>query len=314
MGKVARNQNSKKKSTKSRFTALTIFMLVVLILYSGSLLALLFYGLMTSFKCGMTGTLEYRLEYWPGNPYGLPKTWYWNFTFVFKNLIVRATDPMGIGAPVKVGIGTMFGNSILYALGCSFCHTFVMCLTAYGCARFPYKYSKIIHTTVIVVMVIPIVGSAPSELAMAIRLGIYNQIWGMWIMRANFLGVYFLVFYDIFKSIPASYTEAAKIDGAGNWSILFKIILPLASNTFLTILLINFIAMWNDYQIPLLYLPSYPTIAHGLFGAVNSTVKGLETTPMRLTAAIIMLIPILIVFLSTQKRLLGNLTMGGVKG
>lgn len=314
MENVTVNQTSKRKSSKSRFTGLTIFMLVVLILYSVSLFALLFYGLITSFKCGIIGTLEYRLEYMPGNPYGLPKTWYWNFTFVFKNFIVQATDPMGIGAPIKVGIGTMFGNSIFYSLGCAFFHTFVMCITAYGCARFPYKYSKIVHTTVIVVMIIPIVGNAPSELAMAIRLGIYNTIWGMWIMRANFLGMYFLVFYDIFKSLPSSYTEAAKIDGADNWSILFKIILPLASNTFLTILLINFIQMWNDYQIPLLYLPSYPTVAYGLFGAVNSTVKGLETTPMRLAAAIIMLIPILIVFLCTQKRLLGNLTMGGVKG
>ena len=308
------NNLPKKKLSKSPMTGLTIFMLVVLILYAVSLFGLLFYGLITAFKCGIVGTLEYRLEYMPGNPYGLPKTWYWNFTFVFKNFIVQGTDPMGIGAPIRVGIWEMFGNSILYALGCAFFHTLVMCLTAYGCARFPYKYSKIVHTTVIVAMIIPIVGNAPSELSMAIRLGLYNKIWGMWIMRANFLGMYFLVFYDIFKSLPISYTEAAKMDGANNWDILLKIILPLARTTFLMVLLINFIQMWNDYQIPYLYLPSYPTVAYGLFGAVNSTMKGMETTPMRLAAAIIMLIPILIVFLCTQKHLLGNLTVGGIKG
>ena len=311
---VSVKQPRMKKASKSPFTILTAFMLAVLIIYAISLFGLFTYGFITSFKCGMVGKLEYRLEYMPGNPYGLPKTWYWNFTFVFENFIVRATDPMGVGAPVKVGIMQMFGNSLLYALGCSFFHTFVMCITAYGCARFPYKYSKIVHMTVIVVMIIPIVGNAPSELAMAIRLGIYNKIWGMWIMRANFLGMYFLVFHDIFQSIPASYTEAAKIDGADNWSILFRIILPLVSNTFLTVLLINFIQMWNDYQVPFLYLPSFPTVAYGLFTAVNSTMKGMETTPMRLTAAIIMLIPILIVFLCVQKRLLGNLTIGGIKG
>ena len=314
MKTISVNKTPKKRLSKSAFSGLTIFMLAVLILYTLSLFGLLVYGFITSFKCGIVGTLEYRLEYMPGNPYGLPKTWYWNFTFVFQNFIVQGTDPMGVGAPIKVGMVEMFGNSILYALGCSFCHTFVMCITAYGCARFPYKYSKIVHTTVIVVMIIPIVGNAPSELAMAIRLGLYNKIWGMWIMRANFLGMYFLVFYDIFKSLPASYTEAAKIDGANNWAILFRIILPLASNTFFTILLINFIQMWNDYQVPFLYLPSSPTVAYGLFTAVNSTMKGMETTPMRLAASIIMLIPILIVFLCTQKRLLGNLTMGGIKG
>ncbi|MBQ3571468.1 MAG: carbohydrate ABC transporter permease [Clostridia bacterium] len=314
MKSIAINKKKKIKATKARLSPLTIFMLIVLIIYTLSLFGLMLYGLMTAFKCGMVGTLEYRLEYMPGNPYGLPKTWYWNFSFVIKNFIVQATDPMGISPAVKVGIVKMFGNSILYSLGCSFFHTFVMCTTAYCCARFPYRYSKIIHTIVIVVMIIPIVGNAPSELSMAIRLGIYNKIWGMWIMRANFLGMYFLVFYDIFKAVPASYTEAAKIDGANNWSIFFRIILPLVKNTFLTVLLINFIQMWNDYQIPMLYLPSFPTVAYGLFGAVNSTVKGLETTPMRLAAAIIMLLPILVVFICTQKRLLGNLTMGGVKG
>lgn len=314
IGQVPTMNQKKSRGSKSRFTLLTVLMLVVLIVYSLSLFALFFYGFITAFKCGKVGTLEYRLEYYPGNLYGLPKTWYWNFGFVFKNFVVEGTDPMGVGAPVKVGMVQMFGNSILYSLGCSFCNTFVMCLTAYGCARFPYKFSKIIHTTVIIVMIVPIVGNAPAELEMAIRFGLYNQIWGMWIMRANFLGMYFLVFYDIFKSLPTAYTEAAKIDGAGNWAILFRVIFPLIANTFLTVLLITFITSWNDYQIPFLYLPSYPTVAYGLFTVVNSKIKGMETTPMRLAAAIIMLIPILIVFLCTQKRLLGNLTVGGVKG
>ncbi len=308
--------NKKAKATKTTFSGLTVFMLVVLIIYAVSLIALFIYGFTTSFKFGQVGKYEYRQEYMPGNPYKLPINWHWdNYVFVFKNFAVYATDNLGVGGtPRMVGFGEMFLNAILYSVGCAFFHTAVTCLTAYGCARFPYRYSKIVHTAVIVVMIIPIVGSAPSELAMALRLGLYNKIWGMWIMRANFLGVYFLVFYEIFRALPASYTEAAKIDGAGNWAILFRIILPLAINTFLTVLLIDFIHMWNDYQIPLLYLPSYPTIAFGLFSATNSTMSGLETTPRRLCAAIIMLVPILIVFLLTQKRLLGNLTIGGVKG
>ena len=166
-------------------------------------------------------------------------------------------------------------------------------------------------------MIIPVIGNAPSELEMARAFGLYNQIWGMWIMRANFLGMYFLVFYDIFKSLPASYTEAAKIDGAGNWSILLRIMLPLIKNTFLTVLLINFITVWNDYQVPILYLPSYPTIAQGLYEALYggmSTEGGMAYQPWRFTAAMLVMVPILIVFMCTQKRLLGNLTVGGVKG
>jgi ABC-type glycerol-3-phosphate transport system permease component len=249
----------------------------------------------------------------PGNPYGLPKTWYWNFSFVIENFIVQATDPLGLGLPVKVGLLEMFGNSILYSLGCSFFHTFVMCLTAYACARFPYKYSKIIHTTVIVVMIIPIVGNAPSELAMAIRLGIYNKIWGMWMMRANFLGMYFLVFHGMVRTLGKEYWEAAYIDGAGQFTVLFRIILPLLRNTIGLVILLLFIQFWNDYQTPLLYVPSYPTIAYGIYDLSNTFDRVMSSVPMKMTACIVFVMPILLLYIVFKDKLMGNVTMGGIK-
>ena len=126
--------------------------------------------------------------------------------------------------------------------------------------------------------------------------------------------MYFLVFYNMFKQLPMAYTEAAKIDGAGNMSVLIKIVLPLVRNTFFTVMLINFIGFWNDYQTPLIYLPSYPTIALGMYHMASTTENGLSTVPMRMTGAMLMLIPILALFLAFHKRLLGNLTIGGIKG
>ena len=122
------------------------------------------------------------------------------------------------------------------------------------------------------------------------------------------------MFHGIFRTLPMAYTEAAKIDGAGNLSILVKIILPLVRNTFFTVMLINFIGFWNDYQTPLIYMPSYPTIALGMFYMASTTENGLSTVPMRMTGAMLMLIPILVLFLCFHKRLLGNLTVGGLKG
>ena len=111
-----------------------------------------------------------------------------------------------------------------------------------------------------------------------------------------------------------TYTEAAKIDGANNLMILFKIILPLVRNTFLTITLINFITFWNDYQVPLLYMPSYPTLAVGMFKIADSSENALARVPIRLAGSMIMLAPILAVFAFTHKRLMGNLAIGGIKG
>ena len=97
-------------------------------------------------------------------------------------------------------------------------------------------------------------------------------------------------------------------------SVLIKIVLPLVRNTFFTVMLINFIGFWNDYQTPLIYLPSYPTIALGMYHMASTTENGLSTVPMRMTGAMLMLIPILALFLAFHKRLLGNLTIGGIKG
>ena len=211
-------------------------------------------------------------------------------------------------------MGMMFVYALVYSLGCSFFNTLVPCITAYLCARFPFKFSKVIHTVVIIVMILPIIGSLPSEIQMSKTFGLYDQLWGLWIMKAHFLGMYFLVMYGNFKSLPMAYTEAAKIDGAGNMSVLIRVILPLVKNTFFTIMLINFIGFWNDYQTPLIYMPSYPTIALGMYEMTNTTENGMSRVNMRMAGSMLMLIPILALFLAFHKRLLGNLTVGGLKG
>lgn len=298
--KFFRKRNGEKK--REKFNVLTIVMLVVLCLYALSLIGLMCWGLLTSFKTHA----DFRL-----NKLGLPKEWVWNFGEVFNLFEVYIDTDTG---RQPVGMDLMFVYGFLYALGCSFFATLVPCLTAYHCARFPYKFSKVIHTTVIVVMILPVVGSLPSEIQMAKFFGLYDQIWGLWVMKANFLGMYFLVMHGLFKSLPMAYTEAAKIDGASNISILVRIILPLVKNTFFTIMLINFITFWNDYNTPLVFMPSYPTISFGVFAMMNSTENGMSRVNMRMAASFLMLIPILIIFLSFHKRLLGNLTMGGLKG
>ena len=282
------------RDARPHFNAFTITLLVLLILYTVSLFTPLVWGLLRSFQ----KQSEFRL-----NIIGLPKKWVWNYSYVFKMFFVRVPSAAGVK---KVGMGLMFLYAFLYSLGCAFTSTLIPCVTAYLCARYKFRFSKVIYTTVIVTMVLPIVGALPSEIRVAKALRLYDKLYGLWLMKANFLGLYFLVFHGIFRTLPMAYTEAAKIDGAGNLSILVKIILPLVRNTFFTVMLINFIGFWNDYQTPLIYMPSYPTIALGMFYMASTTENGLSTVPM--------LIPILVLFLCFHKRLLGNLTVGGLKG
>ena len=280
--------------------------LVVMTVYVISILSLVVFGLMNSVK----DPLQFS-----DATLGFPKEpildWEWkNYTVAFEAL----QAPYG-----NTGLTVLFPeqlfNSVMYAVGCAFFATFIPCITAYACAKFPYKSSKLIYTLVIIVMGLPVVGSLPSEIVMAQKLGLYDHIWGTWLMKANFLGTYFIVFHATFETLPNDFSEAAKIDGANHFNILFQIILPMVRNTFFVIMLLKFIEFWNDYQTVMIYLPKHPTAAYGVVYATMTTKydSPMIWPTMRITGAMILLLPVLTVFLSFHSRIIGNVSMGGIK-
>ena len=293
----------KNGAIKEGFSPLTIVMAVILGLYCLVLAIWLVWALLTSFK---------NPNDFLGNKYGLPNPWYFdNFAYViYEYKVEKLID----GVSTVISTGDMILNSVLYSVGSAFIATLVPCITAYLCARYKYKFSKIIYSIVLVCMVIPIVGSQASELQIVIKMGIYDHMFGMWILKSGFLGLYFLVFHEVFLSIPNAYGEAAEIDGASDFCIMTKISLPLAKNTFFTVLLIMFVTYWNDFQTPMLYLPTHPTISEALYWIKSSSFNYFAKMPVKMAAPMMFLIPVLVIFLCFHKRLLGSLTVGGVKG
>ena len=192
--------------------------------------------------------------------------------------------------------------------------TIAPCLVSYACVKFDgYFYSKILNYIVIVTMILPIVGAYPSMIQVLNTLGLFDTILGIWLQKFNFLGIYFLTFSAAYKGIPKEFSEAAYIDGASEWQTLLSIILPLVRNMFFTVFLIHFVEMWNDYQVSLLYTPSYPTLARGVYEISRKTAGELATVPVRMMACMILVIPILVLFIAFHNRLMGNVSMGGVK-
>lgn len=289
---------------KRNISILNVSLFLILTIYTISLIWPLIWAIFTSVK------EQYDFLY---NPLGLPKQ------FVFKNFgtVLDKFEVNAIvdGIQVKQGIGNMLTNSLLYSGGAALMATFIPCITAYVTAKFPKKkMSGLIYVIVLATMIIPIVGSYPSEITMLQNLGIYDSLLGVWIQKANFLGVYFLVFHASFKGLAREYSEAAEIDGANEFTIMARIMLPLVRNTFFTVFLIKFVEFWNDYQVPLLYLPSRPTLSFGLYYVSNYTGNTISTVPLRMAGCIIILLPILALFIAFKEKLMGNITMGGVKG
>ena len=299
----------KVQKTKKKTPLFAIIILVVLIVYMISLILPMIWLLYTSLK----ESVDYQIDpIFPVLPFTLKS---YVSAFEHFKLTVNVFNLAGevTGTKPVLFEGMMF-NSIAYSLGCALVQTVVTCVTAYTTSRFNFKFDNVIYNIVIITMILPIVGSLPSELRMADAFGLLDSIPGMFVMKAHFLGMYYLVFHAMFRGIPKDYDEAAYIDGADNFIIFFQIILPLAAGTFLTIALINFINFWNDYTTPLVYMPNKPTIAYGLYMFVQDTTTPRAFKPVKLAACMLVFIPNFAVFLIFRNKLLGNISMGGLKG
>lgn len=287
-----------RKEKHKSVSPLLIVLLVLMILYTLSLLLPILWSVITSLKT--------RSDF-VTNVFGLPRKWkFSNYVDVFNHFTVTVAN-------VEIGFFRLIINTLLYSVGCAFLATLTPCITAYAVAKYDFKFGKVIYTIVIVAMILPIVGSLPSEINMMRMLGLYDTLPGIWLMKTYFLGMYFLVFHATFKGVPREFSEAASIDGASHLRVMVRVILPLVKNAFFTVMLIKFIEFWNDYQTPMLYIPSYPTLSYGMYLFEFDTTNAFGSVPMKLAGCMLVLLPIMVLFLVFHNKLIGNVSMGGIK-
>ena len=241
-----------------------------------------------------------------------------NYTKIFKSFKVIQRQPFYRGATLvthecEAGIGDMVVNTLLYVVGGATIYAFMPAFTAYLCAKYNYKLSSIIFVVYTFMMCMPIVGTYPTELTFLRNTGLYDTIWGNYLQKMTGGGMYFFVYYAYFKGASNTYREAAEIDGASEATIMFRIYFPLAIKIMLTVFLIQFVALWNDYQTPLLYLPTHPTLAYGVFYLSYFMNHEFYNTPIRMTGCIMLVIPIFIIFVVFRNKLMGDISLGGIK-
>ena len=209
----------------------------------------------------------------------------------------------------------IFINTFLYTVGGAVIMCFMPALTAYITAKYDYVWCKALHLINIVIMCIPIVGRYPTELTFLRNTRLYDNMLGNFIQKMTGGGTYYLVYYAFFKGVSDVYRDAASIDGASEWTISFRIYFPLAQKMILTVFLIQFVNLWNDYQTLYLYLPSYPTFAYMVFykviEATDNTV--FQELPMKTAACMFLSVPVLILFIIFKDKLMGSISLGGIK-
>ena len=295
-----------KNKIKQTFDAFKIIVYSLILVYIVSMLYLLFFGALNSVK----DWKDFNL----GNILGLPsKEFGWafdNYVRVINEFYVEIRTKTGI---FPVYIEEMFLNAFLYAVSMSLFSIATQVMTAYAVSKYNFRGSKFIYMVAVVVMLIPIVGALPSQVEFAHFFNFDNSLIGICIMNCKYPGIYFLVFYAAFKNVSWTYSEAAQIDGAGHLKIFLQIMLPMVGSTIAAVFILYFIQFWNDYQLPMIFLPLKPTVSYGLYKFQNN-VNTTMSTPIKLCAAFVSAVPVIILFIAFRNKIMGNVAMGGIKG
>ena len=212
----------------------------------------------------------------------------------------------------KIGFWKMVTNSVVYSAGSTFMGIMSSTFLAYAVSKYNFKLKNFLYSLALFVMIIPIYGSMPATFRLLKTLNLIDS-WAFLLSCAGAFGFNFIVIYSFFQSISRDYSEAAFIDGAGHFRVLFQIMLPMAIPSIMAIVITTFIGNWNDYMTPLLYFKSMPTLSSGLWRyEQESRYKANE--PVFLAGVVWSLIPVITLFLVFQNTIMQRVYAGGLKG
>ena len=312
----------KRKSLAEKIVFITVG--VILALYSVSLFFPLFWGVITS--------LKYRTDFGAptNNVLGFPSLElsaealkFGNYKSVLQLINYRRNvtyiSMFGkVRHGVNAGIGTMLVNTVLYAGVGALIKALVPAIVAHTCVKYQFRFSEVVYNISLLVLIVPIVGAYPAELTFLRKVGLYDTIYGSWIQSFSFVGTYYFVFCAFYRGLSNTYDEAAELDGASQIRILISIVLPLSAKMISTVWLIQFITLWNDYNTPMMYLPTIPTISYAIYniaygGGSGEANKVLQHVPAQVAACMLLAMPILLIFIVLKDKIMGSVTMGGLK-
>ncbi|WP_307710360.1 carbohydrate ABC transporter permease [Streptomyces sp. V1I6] len=229
-----------------------------------------------------------------------PHTWEWgNFATVWNT----------------PGFLTWWRNTLLYAGLGTVLAVASSIPVAYALAKFRFRGRNLTMMLVIAMMMLPPqVVVVPMYLFWAKQLDLAGTLWPLIIPFA--FGNAFTIFLlrQFLLTIPKEYTEAARIDGCGEFRTMVRIVLPMAKPAIAAVALFHFFYCWNDYFGPQIYASENPaawTLSYGL-----ESFKGAHQTDWNLTmaATVMIMAPVIVVFFFAQKAFIEGVTLTGVKG
>ena len=263
-------------------TALTIWSLIVILP--------LLWTFMSSFK---TSSEIFA------SPFALPSVWR------FDNYVKAWSE---------AGIGSYFLNSVV-VVGSALVIVMVLgAMCAYVLARYTFPGSRAIYYLMLAGLTFPIFLAMVPLFFVLKNIGLLNTLPGLIIVYVGFalpFTVFFL--FSFFKSLPHEITEAAALDGAGEWRTFFQVMLPMAKPGLASVAIFNFLGLWNQFLIPVSINAAGPRVlSQGLAAFAGQMGYAVDFGAL-FAAVTVTVVPVLIVYVIFQRQLQGSVSQGTSK-
>jgi multiple sugar transport system permease protein len=209
---------------------------------------------------------------------------------------------------------TWFKNSVVVTLFVTVGRIFFDSLAGYALARIPFRGRAVMFAILVAIMAVPNVVLLIPKFLVINQLGIYNSYSGLIVpLLVDAAGIF--IMKNFFESIPLAVEEQARIDGASTFRLFWSIVLPMARPALVTIVILSFQGSWNELShfIVAANDPELTNLTKGVAQLASNQLGQGTKYPLKLAAAALMTIPVAIVFLVFQKRIM-NTSSGAVKG
>lgn len=245
----------------------------------------------------------------------------WMLLFGFKEPIeIISKTPTFFPKEINLGkiayvwsnykIYTYYLNTLIMAAGCVVFDVIVSGITGYVLSRVKPKGSRFYFTFLFALMLLPATNSMVTNFKLFRDLHMLNSFLPIWFMSAiNIFNI--LLFKTSFDGISRSLIEAAQIDGASNIRIFFKIVIPLSVPVITTVAIFTFNGQFGNFFWPYLLITDPKKMVMGvrLFELTDKV-----SMDIRMILVLFSIIPQLIIFAVFQKKIVGGINIGGVKG
>lgn len=237
-----------------------------------------------------------------------------NYRDVIGGKTIQYKDAQG-NTITRVGnnLGGAFLNSLAVAIPGTIIPILIAAFAAFGFAWLNFPGRNILFTIIVALLVVPLQIALVPILQDYVKMGLNGTFLGIWLAHAGFglpLATYLL--FNYISTLPREILESAYIDGASNFTIFINLILPLSVPALASFAIFQFLWLWNDYLVALVFLgEKNKTVTIAVAELVGE--KGQDWQLMTSAAFVSMILP-LVVFLALQRYFVRGLMAGSVKG